>query len=112
MSTDFPDPSTFLPPGWHPGDTYTAATSVLGANNPQFINGPVPLPNNLKLRDIATVGNYNFGLKSNSPCIGKGFTGFTARRDVPINPIYGATEITPPGKDIGAFQSSGSGNQH
>lgn len=112
MPTDFPEPSTFLPQGWHPGDSYVAPASLLGTNNPQFINGPVPLPNNLKLRDISTVGNYNFGLKANSPCIGKGYTGFTARRDVPIDPVYGATEITPPGKDLGAFQSNGSGNQH
>jgi len=111
MPTDIPNPS-FLPAGWKPGDTYTAPASLLGANNPQFINGPVPMPAGYNLRDIATVGNYNFGLKPTSPCIGKGYTGFTARRDVPVDPVYGATEITPPGKDIGAFQSNGTGNQH
>jgi len=112
MPTDIPAPATFLPSGWKPGDTYTASSSVLGANNPQFINGPVPMPAGYNLRDVAVVGNYNFGLKPGSPCIGKGYTGFSARRDVPVDPVYGATEITPPGKDIGAFQSNGTGNQH
>jgi hypothetical protein len=112
MPTDIPNPSTFLPAGWKPGDVYTAPASLLGTNNPQFINGPVPMPAGLNLRDIATVGSYNFRLKITSPCIGIGYTGFTSRKDVPIDAKYGATEITPPGKDIGAFQSNGSGNQH
>ena len=112
MSTDIPTPSTFLPAGWTPGAVYTASASILGANNPMFINAPVPMPAGLNLRDIATVGNYNFGLKPGSPCIGKGYTGFTSRRDVPLDPKFGATEFTPPGKDIGAFQSNGTGNQH
>jgi hypothetical protein len=112
MPTDLPAPSTFLPVGWNPGDTYTAATSVLGANNPQFINGPVPMPAGLQLRDIAFVGNYNFALKSTSPCVGKGYTGFAPRADVPIDLTYGVTEITPPGKDMGAFQTNGTGNHH
>ena len=109
--TDIPNPS-FLPAGWNPGDVYTAPTSLLGANNPQFINGPVPLPSGYQLRMVATVGSYNFRLKTTSPCVGIGYTGFTPRRDVPIDPIRGATEITPPGKDIGAFQINGTGNQH
>ena len=110
--TDIPKPSTYLPQGWKVGDAYTAPTSVLGTNNPQFINAPVPMPAGLLLRDIAVVGNYNFALKSTSPCIGAGFTGFSARADIPVDPIFGATEITPPGKDIGAYQSNGRGNQH
>jgi hypothetical protein len=112
IATDIPNPFTYLPQSWQPGDSYTAPTSLLGANNPQFINGPVPMPAGLLLRDIATVGNYNFALKPTSPCIGKGYTGFSPRKDVPEDPIYGATEITPPGSDIGAFQSNGAGNHH
>lgn len=111
-STDYPNPTSFLPSGWSPGATYTANNTILGANNPQFINAPVPLPTGLNLRDIAVVGSYNFGLKPNSPCIGKGFTGFSPRNDVPVDAVYGATEISLPGRDIGAFQSNGSGNQH
>jgi hypothetical protein len=111
QETDIPKPSTYLPTGWHVGDVYTAPSSLVGINDPQFINGPVPLPAGLKLRDIAVVGSFNFALKPTSPCIGKGFTGFTPRADVPVNPRYGATEITAPGKDIGAYQSNGRGNQ-
>jgi hypothetical protein len=112
QETDVPKPSTYLPAGWKVGDVYTAPASVLGINNPQFINGPVPLPAGLKLADISVVGTYNFALKSSSPCINAGFTGFTARGDVPLDARYGATEITPPGKDIGCYQSNGRGNQH
>ena len=112
QETDIPKPSTYLPAGWTVGSAYTAPSSVLGANNPQFINAPVPLPAGLKLADIAVVGAYNFALKPTSPCIGAGFTGFAPRADVPVDLKYGATEITPPGKDIGAFQSNGRGNQH
>lgn len=112
QETDVPKPSTYLPAGWKVGDVYTAPASVVGANNPQFINAPVPLPSGLKLADISVVGNYNFALSSKSPCINAGFTGFAPRADVTVDLKYGATEITPPGKDIGAYQSNGRGNQH
>jgi len=112
QGTDFPKPSSYLPSGWKLGDAYTAPASIVGANDPQFINGPVPLPKGLALRDIAVVGNFNFALKSTSPCIGKGYVGFSPRADVPVDIKYGATEITTPGKDIGCYQSNGRGNQH
>ncbi len=111
-ATDIPSPSGFLPTNWVPGATYTANPVILGAGNPQFVNGPCPMPAGLNLRDISFVGKYNFQLKPTSPCIGKGFIGFSPRADVPVDPIYGATEITPPGKDIGAFQINGYGNKH
>jgi hypothetical protein len=112
QTTDFPNPFTYLPSGWKTGDTYTAPASMNGANNPLFINGPVPLPAGYNLRDVNTVGSYNFGLKLNSPCIGVGYTGFSPRGDVPVDPKYGLTELTPPGKDLGAYQSNGKGIQH
>jgi len=112
VATDMPLPTSFLPAGWKPGDVYTAPGSLLGANNPQFINGPVPMPAGLNLADISTVGSYNFRLKTSSPCIGKSYTGFAPRGDVPVDPIRGVTELTPPGHDLGAFQLNGSGNQH
>ncbi|MBX9733316.1 MAG: hypothetical protein K2X37_04585, partial [Chitinophagaceae bacterium] len=112
QETDIPKPSTYLPSGWKVGDVYTAPASIVGSNNPQFINAPVPLPSGLKLADISTVGSYNFALKPSSPCVGIGFTDFNPRRDVPVHPLYGATEITPPGKDLGAYQVNGRGNQH
>ena len=112
METDIPKPSTYLPAGWVIGQAYTANAAVVGANNPQFINAPVPLPAGLMLRDIAVVGTSNYALKPNSPCIGAGFTGFSPRADVIQDLRLGATEITPPGKDIGCYQSNGRGNQH
>jgi len=112
QETDIPKPSTYLPAGWKVGDVYTAAASVVGANNPQFINAPVPLPAGLMLRDIAVVGTSNYALKPTSPCIGAGFTGFAPRADVIVDLRLGATEITGPGKDIGCYQSNGRGNQH
>jgi hypothetical protein len=112
IGTDIPAPSSFLPVGWKPGDIYTAPGSLLGINDPRFINGPVPMPAGLMLRDVATVGNYNFRLKTGSPCIGKSFTGFAPRGDVPVDPVRGVTELTPPGRDLGAYQFNGSGNQH
>ncbi len=112
QETDIPKPSTYLPIGWTVGAVYTAPASILGINNPQFINGPCPLPAGLKLADISTVGSYNFALKSTSPCINAGFINFTPRFDVPVDIKYGATEITAPGKDIGCFQMNGRGNQH
>ncbi len=112
QETDIPKPSTYLPAGWRVGDAYTAPASVVGINNPQFYNAPMPLPAGMKLADVTTVGSYNFSLKPTSPCIGKGFVGFSPRKDVPVNPIYGATDVTPPGVDIGAYQTDGRGNQH
>jgi hypothetical protein len=57
------------------------------------------------------VGSYNFKLQPSSPCINAAYKGFSARSVVPVHPKYGATEITAPGSDIGAFQSNGTGNQ-
>jgi hypothetical protein len=110
--TDIPKPSTYLPVGWVIGAVYTAPVSVVGINNPQFINAPVPLPVGLSLKDISVKGAYNFALKPTSPCIGAGFIGFSPRADVPVDIKYGATEITPPGRDIGAYQSNGRGIQY
>ncbi|HSC36587.1 MAG TPA: hypothetical protein VLD19_01900 [Chitinophagaceae bacterium] len=112
QATDIPNPFTYLPAGWKLGDPYTAPASLVGANNPQFINAPVPLPAGYKLADVVVTGNYNFRLKQTSPCVGAGYTGFKPRGDVPIDPKYGVTELTPPGKDLGAYQISGVGNQH
>jgi len=110
--TDVPAYSSILPAGWKVGDVYTANPAVLKTNDPQFINAPIPLPAGAKLADIVTVGTYNFNLKLSSTYIGKGFIGFAPRGDVAVDPIYGVTELTLPGKDIGAYQTNGKGNQH
>lgn len=112
IASDIPNPFTYLPSSWQAGDSYTFPSPLLSTNNPQFINGPCPLPAGLNLRDIAVAGSYDFHLTPASPCAGKGFTGFSARAEVPVDPIYGATEITPPGNDIGAFQLNGTGNHY
>ena len=83
-----------------------------GANNPQFKNYPLPLSGSTNFNSADYVGSFDFHLQSNSPAIGKGYTGFAAYGSVKVDPVFGATEITPPGKDIGAYQSDGTGNQH
>jgi hypothetical protein len=111
MATDIPDYTTFLPAGYNFGDNYDG-TPVLKKNNPLFYNFPLPIPNNIPLYGIQAVGSYDFRLQSGSPAIGKGYTGFSPLGAVPIDPVYGVTEMTLPGKDIGAFQFNGTGNQH
>lgn len=109
--TDIPDYTTFLPAGYKYGDTYDG-TPVIQKNNPQFYNFPLPFGGKLPLFGIQAVSNYDFRLQPTSPAIGKGFTGFSALAAVPVDPVYGVTELTVPGKDIGAFQFIGTGNQH
>jgi len=65
-----------------------------------------------KLSTIAFVKGYDFHLQSSSPAIGKGNTSIVPLNVVPIDPKFGATELTLPGADIGAYQSNGKGNQH
>jgi hypothetical protein len=65
-----------------------------------------------KLSTISFVRGFDFHLKSSSPCIGKAFTGFTPLNVVPLDANFGATEITAPGADFGAYQINGKGNQH
>ncbi len=109
QSTDIPAP-TFLPANYTLGAVYDGS-SVVGKNNPLFVNFPLPQTTPL-LRDITTQGNWNFRLSAASPAIGKGFTGFTEIKNVPISENFGASEVTPPGADMGAYQSNGKGNKH
>ena len=109
--TDIPDYTTFLPVNYKYGDTYDG-TTVIQKNNPQFYNFPLPVPNKVPLYGIQAVGSYDFRLQPTSPAIGKGYTSFSPVGSVPIDPVYGLTEMTLPGKDIGAFQFNGTGNQH
>ena len=106
----------FLPVGFitvqQSSDINGGDATTPGADNPSFVNYPLPLPATVNFNSADYVGSYNFRLQSGSPAIGKGFTGFTPYAMVKVDPVFGATEITPPGKDIGAYQSDGSGNQH
>jgi len=59
---------------------------------------------------MSFLGNYDFRLQSSSPCLGKGTTKFNISTAVTkVDPIFGASEITPPGTDIGCYQSNGTG---
>jgi len=109
--TDLPDYTSYLPANYKPGDTYDG-TKAIQKNNPLFFNFPLPVPGNIPLFGIQAVGKYDFRLQGGSPAIGKGYTGLLPLAAVPVDPVYGVTEITLPGTDIGAFQSNGKGNQH
>jgi hypothetical protein len=112
--SDIPNPSTFLPIGYTPGAAYNGAPLV-GINNPKFANYPLPINYGTGtipavLGTISFVGSYDFHLQSSSPCIGKGTSNFTISPAVSkVDLIYGATEITAPGTDIGCYQSNGVG---
>ncbi|MBA3828570.1 MAG: hypothetical protein H0X33_06510 [Taibaiella sp.] len=109
-SSDIPAPSSFLNLSTYMlGDVYSAH-SLVDANNPQFANYPLPSPSgNL----VTYASGFDFHLKSTSPAIGKGFTGFTPIANaVPVDSVFGASELTPPGIDMGAYQSNGTGNHH
>lgn len=108
QATDIPLPSSFLPAGYTLGGVYNAP-ALVGANNPQFVNYPLPSPG---VVNIAYATGFDFHLKATSPCLNKGFTGFAPLAVVPVDPNFGATEITVPGKDIGCYQADGTGNQH
>lgn len=114
QTSDFPLPSSFLPAGYKPGDTYNG-TALVGQNNPLFVNAPFPLAATENPGNYSAMLNYNFRLKPNSPCIGKGYTGFVPmaiEKNILVDPKYGLSEITLPGKDSGAYQSNGTGNYH
>ena len=110
QATDIPAPSSFLPTGYTPGKVYDG-TAILGKNNPMFVSFSFPATAK-KLGDVSFVGTFNFRLQSTSPAIGKGYTGFTPMAVVPVDAKFGATEITLPSADMGAYPTSGKGNKH
>ncbi|MDO6432853.1 hypothetical protein Q4E93_19755 [Flavitalea sp. BT771] len=108
QATGVPNMATFLGASYTFGMQYDGA-SLVGQNNPMFVSYPLP---NLNYKTQASVDAYNFHLQSNSPAIGKGFQGFSAIANVPVDPNFGSSGITGPGKDIGCYQADGTGNQH
>jgi len=113
VATDFPQPSTYLPANFN----YLSNISYNGSGavqkgNPLFFGYPLPVTGGYRLQDITAVGNFKFNLQATSPCIGKGYTGFTPLQLIPTNEKYGVTDYTQPGKDIGCYQVSGNGNTH
>jgi hypothetical protein len=111
QATDIPNMAAFLP-GYKLGDIYDG-TSLVGKNNPMFVNYPLPAAANFWLTQ-ASVDGFNFHLQAGSPAIGKGtttaFVPITA--GIPIDPNFGSSGITLPGADMGCYQSNGKGNQH
>lgn len=106
--SDMPNPSTFLPANYVLGAPYNAP-ALVSQNDPQFVSYPLPAPG---VQNITYATGFDFHLKSTSPCIGKGYTSFAPLAVVPVDPNFGATKISMPGKDIGCYQADGSGNQH
>lgn len=111
--------SQFLPAGYitkqQSTDINGGNNTAPGLNNPKFVNYPLPMApgaNFINFIEGDYVGSYNFHLESSSPAVNKSYTGFQPYAVVKVDATYGATEITPPGKDIGAFQQDGTGNQH
>ncbi|OQP48954.1 hypothetical protein A4H97_29150 [Niastella yeongjuensis] len=108
--------SQFLPAGYvteaKSTDINGGNGTTPGANNPKFVNFPLPVPAGYDFISHDYAGTYDFHLASGSPAIGKGYTEFAPLAVVKEDAVYGATEITAPGKDIGAFQQDHKGNQH
>lgn len=108
------------------GKGVTKPTDILSItpqqNNPMFygydINAynftanPGPITSNLQPYNLLTIGNANFNLKEDvSPGIKKSKTDFLPLKAVTTTGNYGTT-IMLPGKDLGAYQTDGTGNQH
>ena len=113
QATDIPLPNSYLPAGYRPGQVYNG-TAVLGRNSTLFVNFPLPAPVR-RLADVNVQGTYNFRLQAASLAAGKGYTAFqplATSPAMPVNANFGATAITPPSRDLGAYPADGSGNQH
>jgi hypothetical protein len=108
-ATDYPAP-TYLPAVYTLGASYSAL-ALIHANNPLFANFTLPATT-AQFKDISYVNGFDLRLQAASPAIGKGFTGFSPLTNVSVHANYGATEITVPGNDIGAYLANGKGNQH
>jgi hypothetical protein len=100
QSTDIPATATWL----------ANPASVVSANNPMFKTFTLP---NYNYINVDYASGFDFHLLASSPAIGKGTsTGLSPMALIKVDPTYGPSEITPPGSDIGAYQSNGTGNQH
>ena len=112
QSTDIPNMAAFLGASYTFGQVYDGS-SLVGKNNPMFVNYSLPVANNFWITQCS-VDAYNFRLQTGSPAIGKGTT--TAFQPIttgiPVDPNFGSSGITLPGKDVGCYQSNGTGNQH
>jgi len=112
QATDIPNMAAFLGASYTFGFVYDGS-SLVGKNNPLFVNYPLPAAANFWVTQ-ASVDGFNFRLQPSSPAAGKGtttaFSPITA--GIPIDANFGSSGITPPGKDMGCYQLNGTGNQH
>jgi hypothetical protein len=108
QTTDIPLPSSYLPGNYVLGASYDGSAEI-GKNNPSFKNFSLP---NTNYQNVDNNNGFDFHLASGSPAIGVGTTNFAPLAKVKVDPNYGATEITLPGADMGAYQSNGTGNKH
>jgi hypothetical protein len=76
-----------------------------------YTANPGPLSVSAQTPYVVMVGTSNFRLQAASKALGKGNVDFQPMSAVKTTGDYGTT-ITPPGKDIGAYQADGTGNQH
>jgi hypothetical protein len=106
----------FLPSGYitaaQPTDINGGNATVPGTNNPEFVGYSLPVSFGINFIEADYAGTYNFHLQPSSPAIGKAYTAFSAYGSVKVDPTFGVTEIDQPGKDIGCYQSDGTGNKH
>ena len=109
-----PNMAAFLGASYTFGLIYDG-TPLVGKNNPMFVNYPLPAANGFWITQCS-VDNYNFHLAAGSPAIGAGTTDATKITPITagilVDPNFGASEVTAPGKDMGCYQSNGTGNQH
>jgi hypothetical protein len=109
QTTDVPTPSSYLPTNYTEGAAYNGS-SVLSVGNPQFKDFSLP---NYQYQEYNYTSGFSFQLGTSSPAIGKGSaSALTPLALVPVSANFGATAITLPGADMGAYQSNGTGNQH
>jgi len=80
-------------------------------NSYNFTANPGPITANLQPYKLLAVGTANFNLQAASPGVNKAKTDFSPLKKVTTTGNYGTT-ITLPGKDLGAYQTDGTGNQH
>ncbi|HEX3383585.1 MAG TPA: hypothetical protein VHS53_00265, partial [Mucilaginibacter sp.] len=114
QATDIPNMAQFLGAGYTFGQTYDGS-SLVGQNNPMFANFPLPQASNAWITQCSVDG-YDFHLQAGSPAVGKGTQDATKiapiTGNIPLDPNFGSSGITGPGKDMGCYQRDGSGNQH
>jgi hypothetical protein len=76
-----------------------------------YTANPGPMTVSVQTPAVLLMGTSNFRLKASSKGVNAGKVDFSPIASVTATGDYGTT-ITLPGKDIGAYQSDGTGNQH